>query len=150
MLASDNYLKTIATERSLLDTYLVVSIWASAVFELSVDLAHWVFAIKYWDLSHKLKELADHTTNQKPYKLWLTQVMNFTMWSVIWVGNGAYIFCLYYIRNHVPGMSETAHSATKTYLMAYSLFPCCVSLLFLVDAFRRMYSIRSIVQYLSL
>lgn len=112
------------------------------------DLAHWIFAIKYWDLSHKLKE-ATAGTKQNTYRLWLTQLINGTMWVVILGGTAVYTWSLYYRKNLGSEISERGRNFVNVYCKMFALVPCLCSLVILLDAFRRMYSIRRITTQIS-
>lgn len=149
IMASDNFVVNIRQWAPVLDNYLLAAIWLSAIFILTADLAHWIFAIKYWDLSHKLKDIAENTENQTSYKVWLTQAINFFMWFVIMAGNCGYVYAIYATRDSLESNQVRYSHVTQIYCDIYSILPVSIALVFLVDAFRRMFTIRAIVQYLS-
>lgn len=39
---------------SSLDTVVTALIWTVSLFQLTFDLAHWIFVLKYWNLSLKI------------------------------------------------------------------------------------------------
>jgi len=72
------------------------------------------------------------------------------MWVVIVGGTAFYIWAVFYEKNNSGELSDTMKNFLRGYCKTFAIVPSLASLLFLLDAFRRMYSNRTITSQISI
>jgi hypothetical protein len=71
------------------------------------------------------------------------------MWVVIVGGTAGYLWGVFFEKNNIGSMTENQRKAIRMYCKAFAIVPTLFSLLFLLDAFRRMYSNRTLSTQIS-
>jgi protein-S-isoprenylcysteine O-methyltransferase Ste14 len=62
------------------------------------------------------------------------------MWVVIVGGTAGFLWAVFYEKNNIGSLTDTQKNAIKGYCKTFAIVPTLFSLLFLLDAFRRMHS----------
>ena len=102
---------------------------------------NWVFALKYWNLSHRLKAITAGT-DQTCYNK-VSRIILVTIVALMIVFPSVFIWACYREKSNIMKEHEGRYANfAKQWARCFALTPCITAFLILLDAFRRMNGIK--------